>query len=173
MFYCNNRNGETFEVKFSICDLDTILNFNRKVCVWFNKNNNQYYPRISLHLGKNEDGKYISKCIRLHKYIMGLEDKSRKYQVDHINHDTLDNRRENLRIVEARNNSTNRKGKNSNNKSGYRNVQWDKRRNKWSVIIQINGKANRLGSFDDVHDAGEFAEKMRYKYYGEYAGNGD
>jgi hypothetical protein len=35
----------------------------------------------------------------------------------------------------------------------------------------IHGKHMFLGSFDDVHEAGDYAEIMRKKYYGEkYAG---
>ena len=88
--------------------------------------------------------------------------------VDHENNDTLDNRKSNMRVVEESNNSKNRKSRNRNNKSGYRNVSLIK--GKWVVQLQIDGKNKRLGSFDDVHEAGKFAEEMRQKYYGEFAG---
>jgi hypothetical protein len=92
--------------------------------------------------------------------------------VDHINHNTLDNGKENLRITSNRYNLKHRKGKNSNNKSGYRNVSWLNSYKKWCVQIQIEGKNTILGKFDDVDEAGKFAEEMRNKYYGEYAGEG-
>lgn len=90
--------------------------------------------------------------------------------VDHKNSDTLNNRKSNLRIVIDSNNSKNRKSKNSNNTSGYRNVSWSKSCNKWIVQMQINKKNTVLGKFDNVHEAGRFAEEMRKKYYGEFAG---
>lgn len=90
--------------------------------------------------------------------------------VDHRNYDTLDNRKENLRIVQSQANTRNRSGRNSNNKSGYRNVCLVK--GKWIVQLQINGRNTKLGSFDDVHKAGAFAKEMRNKYYGEFAGKG-
>ena len=34
----------------------------------------------------------------------------------------------------------------------------------------INGKNTPLGKFDDVDEAGVFAEKMRQKYYKDFAG---
>jgi hypothetical protein len=34
----------------------------------------------------------------------------------------------------------------------------------------INGKNTVLGKFSDVHEAGKFAEEMRQKHYGDYAG---
>ena len=38
------------------------------------------------------------------------------------------------------------------------------------VQIMINGKNTLLGKFDDVDEAGEFAERMRQKYYKDFAG---
>ena len=93
--------------------------------------------------------------------------------VDHINHDTLDNTKGNLRCIPWKNNSTNRKSRNSNNKSGYRNVSWSKNENKWLVQLQINKKNTVLGKFvyEDLDKAGQFAEEMRQKYYGKFAGS--
>ena len=102
---------------------------------------------------------------------MGVIDKDKV--IDHINHNTLDNRKENLRVIADSNNSKNRKTKNSNNKSGYRNVSWSKSENAWKVQISINGKNTYLKSFpyEQLEEAGRYAEEMRQKYYGEYAGN--
>ena len=94
--------------------------------------------------------------------------------VDHIEHNTLDNRKSKLRIISNKNNLTNRKGKNINNTSGYRNVSWNKEMQKWTVQIQINKKCVVLGTFpkDQLEEAGKFAEEMRQKYFGEFAGVG-
>ena len=91
-------------------------------------------------------------------------------RVDHINHNTLDNRKCNLRVITQKKNLRNRNSRNINNKSGYRNVSWNSRYNNWSVQLQINGKNKILGRFDNVDEAGRFAEEMRKKYYGEFAG---
>ena len=63
-----------------------------------------------------------------------------------------------------------RRKRNKNNKSGYRNVCWDGY--KWVVQLSIKGKNTHLGRFDyeDLDKAGKFAEEMRQKYYGEFAG---
>ena len=81
------------------------------------------------------------------------------------------NRKSNLRVISHSNNATNRKSRNKNNKSGYRNVCWDGY--KWVVQLSIDGKNTHLGRFDyeDLDKAGKFAEEMRQKYYGEFAGN--
>lgn len=129
-------------------------------------------------LNKRSDGKYYAyaseyipelkraRPIFLHQFIMEANGTT----VDHRNNDCLDNRRENLRIVLDTNNSQNRRGKNCNNKSGYRNVSWSKTYNKWIVQMQINKKNTLLGTFDDVHEAGRFAEMKRKELYGEFAG---
>lgn len=65
--------------------------------------------------------------------------------IDHINRNTLDNRKQNLRICTIFENNQNK----GNNKSGCVGVCWDKNRNKWHVMI---GKKN-LGRFNNFEDA--------------------
>lgn len=107
--------------------------------------------------------------MKLHKFIMNVEDSK---VVDHINHDTLDNTKGNLRVISHSNNSMNRKSRNSNNKSGYRNVCWSKSENKWIVQLQVNKHNTVLGKFpkDQLKEAAKFAEEKRKELYGEFAG---
>ncbi len=90
--------------------------------------------------------------------------------VDHINHNPFDNRKLNLRLTTELYNLKNRKGKNCTNKSGYRNVSWNKNVCKWAVTIKVNGVQHRLGFFDDVEEAAKHAKVMRKKLFGEFAG---
>lgn len=82
------------------------------------------------------------KFIRMHRLIMNAP---KGKVVDHINHDTLDNRKENLRIVSIRQNMQNKKIKGI---SKYRGVHWDKKANKWRASISINNKTKELGRFE-------------------------
>lgn len=107
--------------------------------------------------------------MHLHTYLLNPEHKH-GVQIDHVNHDTLDNRRNNLRITNKSENMTNRPHKNRNNKSGYRNVFWNSGLNKWEVSLCKNYKRIYSGYFDDVDEAGAAAEEARQKYYGKYAG---
>lgn len=66
---------------------------------------------------KLRDGRRTA--IGLHTYLMKTGDG--KY-ADHINHRTLDNRRENLRVVDAQGTQANRRGAQVNSKSGVRGV---------------------------------------------------
>lgn len=106
------------------------------------------------------DKKPKYKTIYMHQLIMGVEGYT---YIDHGNHNTLDNRKENLKITTNDINTKNRRDKNKNNTSGYRNVSLVK--GKYIVQLQIDGKNTVLGSFDDVHEAGKRAEEMRSKYY--------
>lgn len=84
------------------------------------------------------------RLIRMHRLILGLE-RGDKRQGDHKNHNTLDNQRENLRIVTNQENHFNQK-----NRSGY---CWDKRIRKFRAQITIGGKQKHLGLFDTAEKA--------------------
>ena len=88
--------------------------------------------------------------------------------VDHIDGNSFNNRIENLREATYSQNSINKKLV-SNNKSGYKNVSWDKRYKKWTVFLRINKKNIRFGLFDDVELAGLVAEEARHKYHKQFA----
>ena len=67
-------------------------------------------------------------------------------QIDHINHNRLDNRIVNLRSVSNINNTLNC-SLSKNNRSGFTGVTWDKPRNVWTSRIMVHGKNLYLGSF--------------------------
>ena len=158
------RKGENLWTTIDLEDLERVINFPYTWFAKYQKLNKGFYVYASEYNSKTK--KYKTIC--LHQFIMNANGET----VDHINGNTFDNRKTNLRIVEDSNNLTNRRSRNSNNKSGYRNVCWSKSESKWLVQLQINGKNTVLGKFDDVDEAGRFAEEMRQKYYGEFAGKG-
>jgi len=87
--------------------------------------------------------------------------------VDHINKDTLDNRKCNLRICTNSQNQMNR-GKAKNNKSGFKGVHWSKESNKWRAQIRLAGKCKHLGLFIDILDAVQAYNEASIKYHGEF-----
>ena len=68
--------------------------------------------------------------------------------VDHINHDSLDNRLCNLRICTKSQNGMNKK-KSWNKTSRFKGVYWNKKYNKWSVYVIADKKKHFFGYFDD------------------------
>ena len=87
--------------------------------------------------------------------------------VDHINGVRNDNRLCNLREASVRENSRN-KGITSTNKSGYKGVSWEKRRNKWVVRIKTGERYMHGGYYDNVEDAATAYKNMAIKYHGEF-----
>ena len=129
-----------------------------------------YYALVTIYQGVENGKEKSKKKTSLHYFLMNPNN-LKDVHVDHINHDTLDNRECNLRVSKISDNLENRKGRNSNNKSGYRNVFWNSAISKWSVSLCKNYKRIDLGDYDDVDEAGRVAEAGRQKYYGKFAGN--
>ena len=89
-------------------------------------------------------------------------------QVDHINHDKLDNRRDNLRHCTNQENHAN-KPLNKTNSSGYKGVSFHKETGKWRAAIEIKGKKISLGLHHDIKEAAKAYNLMANKSFGEYA----
>lgn len=83
--------------------------------------------------------------------------------VDHINRNRLDNRKENLRIVDARASATNRKLKDGN-KSGYSGVY--KKKKYCTAMITINGKWSLIGRYNTFEEAVLARRKAEKEIYG-------
>lgn len=86
--------------------------------------------------------------------------------VDHINRNTLDNRKCNLRICTHSGNMKN-KGHYKSNKSGYRGVI--KSLNKWVAQIKDNKERHYLGTFETKEEAALAYDQAAMKFNGQYA----
>lgn len=87
--------------------------------------------------------------------------------VDHIDQNTLNNRKSNLRVVTEGFNDQNKTRK---NKSGFTGVHWKNNRNKYEAYINYNKKSIYIGSFNNVIDAAQAYDKKAIELYGENAG---
>ena len=67
--------------------------------------------------------------------------------IDHIDGNGLDNRLENLRLVDNQTNQRNSRMP-KNNTSGSAGVYWDKARGKWRAQVKVDGRHKTLGSFE-------------------------
>jgi len=119
------------------------------------------YIRRNITVNRKASGQYI------HRFIM-IPPVGK--HIDHINHDRLDNRKDNLRLVTNAQNSKNRKisGRNT---SGYKGVYYHNRplRKRWHAQIYADGKNMFLGYFVTKEEAAFAYNEAAIKYHGEFS----
>jgi hypothetical protein len=108
----------------------------------------------------------VERNLRMNRLVFGTEDPLVK--VDHENHDTLDNRRNNLRSATQTQNLCNR-GKQINNTSGYKGVSWSKMKNKYRATITVNKVTKNIGYADTAEEAAKLYAEEAEKLHGEFA----
>jgi len=104
-------------------------------------------------------------AIYMHREITGAQ---RGQDVDHLNHNGLDNRRCNLRVCTRQQNMRNRRP-NRNTTSRYKGVCWNRHISKWVAGIYVNKRRIHLGSFDDEREAALAYNRAAREHFGEYA----
>lgn len=125
-----------------------------------------------IHGGKNTD--YLRGYIPLKrkdglKYFHRLVlDTPRDREVDHINGNGLDNRRNNLRICTRSQNNANRKVVQSKT-SSFKGVHFEACTKKWRAEITCNNVHYRLGRFLNQDDALKAYKNKALELFGEYA----
>ena len=90
-------------------------------------------------------------------------------EVDHINHNTLDNRKENLRLVTHRQNMRNQlsRTKKAGRSSQYKGVCWVTGRKKWKAQCRMkNGKNKCIGHYLDEKEAAKAFDRFAAKEHG-------
>lgn len=88
--------------------------------------------------------------------------------VDHINGNTLDNRRVNLRYATRSQNNANRHAR-SKGSSSYKGVCWRPIPRRWKAYIKKDGQQIHLGYFSTQEDAARAYNKAALRLFGEYA----
>ena len=162
VIYIKSRRG-SFEAKIDTEDLQKLIELDYCWHVGYCRTRKDYYVKTNVSTDKNKTGKTT---LKLQTVIMNAKN---SIIVDHKNGNTFDYRKRNLRFTNRSNNAKNRSRINCNNKSGYRNVCWID--GWWRIQLQIDGKNHLFPEkFSDIDEAGKFAEKMRQKYYGTFAG---
>lgn len=115
---------------------------------------------------KNDEGYLLAytknKTLRMHKLFV-----DGRY-IDHINSNTSDNRKNNLRTATKSQNGMNRDLQ-SNNTSGNTGVYWHKKISKWIACITVNREYIYLGSFNNFEDAVKARKEAEDKYFGEFS----
>jgi hypothetical protein len=105
------------------------------------------------------------KVTRMHRVIMNAEE---GVDVDHINRETTNNLRSNLRVATRQQNNAN-SIKSMANTSGYKGVSWVVRVKKWRAYIKTGHKQKHLGYYDDPVEAARAYDDAAKAEFGEYA----
>lgn len=101
------------------------------------------------------------RSIKLHRLILDIVDDGPQVEGDHINGDTLDNRRTNLRVATRQQNAQNVA---AHGRSRFRGVSFDNSgrvRKPWRAQICIDGRNHRIGRFFTEEEAGQAAHEWR------------
>jgi len=104
-----------------------------------------------------------NKTIAMHRFIMNP---SENLQIDHIDRNTLNNQKHNLRLCTHTENQRNC-GKQENNTSGYKGVS--KHGKKYAAQIEINKKHIHLGYWNTAEEAARAYDKASKKLHGKFA----
>jgi hypothetical protein len=84
---------------------------------------------------------------------------------DHFDGNKLNNQRENLLPSTVSENQQNRHVLNRNNKTGFRGIWYDKRRDRWAASICVESRSKFLGRFPTAREAAIAYNTAALKYY--------
>lgn len=183
LFLCNKhrtqmaRHGKIFRTRYDPNEI-VILNDYAEIYLYNNKGEHIKSAIIDIEdveLCKQykwcltKDGYVLSykndTFLYLHRLLLGAKDNE---YIDHINFNTLDNRKQNLRICTNAQNLQHRSKLTSLNTSGYHGIYFDKSRNKWKVEIQCNKKRITVGRFENIEEAISARKKYEEEIFGVY-----
>lgn len=158
-------NKYEFDENTGVCYLDD------ESIVYFDKDDYDRIKDYKWHLDSNGYASAVErmtkKAVRMHRLIMNYP---AGMDIDHINHNKLDNRKSNLRVCTRSQNMMNLKMR-SYNKTGFRGVCKVKKNktNSFYSQITVDGKSVYLGYFKTAEEAFKARKEAEKKYYGEYA----
>jgi hypothetical protein len=102
----------------------------------------------------------------MHRLILSITDPT--IEVDHVDHNGLNNQKHNLRVATSSQNQGNAQVR-SDNTSGFKGVTWHKHQKRWLPQLQTKERKIYLGSFVDKVKAALAYDKAAREYFGEFA----
>ena len=153
-----------FKVLIDEDDYDRITAHKWRVMWGKAKKEQLYYFRSRIWIDKYQDYKDVF----LHRFLLGCTHGDGNV-VDHKNHNTLDCRKENLRICTPAQNVQNSRMYRTN-KIGYKGIKKAPTTGHWSARIQTpEGQRIMLGTYETADDAAKAYDRAALFYFKEFA----
>jgi len=121
-------------------------------------NKKKHYVSRSIWVGGS------NKTVYMHRVLLNAP---RGLEVDHIDGDSLNNQRANLRLCTKGQNAVNRRSYSP--ASGYRGVYGNTPRDTFKAEVTTNGERQRLGTFADPVEAAKAYDKAAMAAFGDFA----
>ena len=138
---------------------------NKNIPFYFDKEDYEIIKDYCWHIIKGYPVASIDKhTVSMHRIITNVPNDK---VVDHINHNTCDNRKENLRICTNAENVTNVK-LNRRNTTGAKGV-YERPSGRYTAYISKNNKKYWLGTYDTIKEASDVYDKKALEFFGEFA----
>jgi hypothetical protein len=109
-----------------------------------------------------------NRTLFMHRVVMeyALRNAPPRMQVDHINHNTLDNRSANLRLATPSQNQAHRRQRNDSD-TPYKGITWNTGR--WEARIKYGSQRINLGRFKNAEEAAWMYDAASHLLYAEFA----
>ena len=140
-------------------DADYELLSQFKWCARWSPNSHGYYAQ---RMSRVNEGPPYRRSVLMHSYLTGWP------LVDHIDHNGLNNTRQNLRPASREENAQNRKP-DRRGSSKYKGVYWREERSRWVVQIRANGVRRKGGLYTSEDDAARAYNELAKELHGEFA----
>lgn len=143
-----------------------LLNRKRQIYTQIDDSDAEWASQFRWHASKQKYGIYARTFLqKTPKYIVGhmhrmLLNAPNDSLVDHKNSDTLDNRRENLRLATPGQNGQNKRGARIDSLTGARGVQQN-RSGSFHAYVNVDGKRVSLGTYETLEAASAIAQEAR------------
>lgn len=113
-----------------------------------------------------------AKRIWMHRFVLGVTESYPVVEVDHANHDKLDNRKTNLRKVTKSENQRGRARNANKRSSSYKGVFHDpspRGKKPWRVMIRVGGVLKSFGRYATEEEAARVYDQRASELFGAHA----
>lgn len=159
VYEINSKKYGKIEVLLDDEDYDRVIKENIILHPKYDKTISNFYIQFHIKDNTKKDGRTT---IGLHRWILNCK---KDMQVDHINRNTLDNRKSNLKVCTQLENANN-KGFYKNNKSGIKGVYFIKLFNCWIAELKHNKVCYRSKKCNTKEEAIKERKLLEKKYLG-------